>query len=43
MADPLGPLAVRPSHALALAPWLLQFANAGTPEEVERISQVLSL
>lgn len=29
MLDPLGPLAVRPSHAVKLLPWLLRFYKAG--------------
>ena|SRR5579862_3018464 len=42
MLDPLGPLAVRPAHALKLIPWLLRFAQAGRPREVDRISRALS-
>lgn len=43
MVDPLGPLAVRPAHAPALIPWLWQFARAGLPSEVERISSALAV
>jgi D-amino-acid dehydrogenase len=42
MLDPLGPLAVRPLHALRLLPWLTRFARAGTAAEVERISRALA-
>src|SRR5882724_6337633 len=41
MLDPLGPLAVRPAHAPRLLPWLWRFAKAGSPREMERISQAL--
>ena len=41
MLDPLGPLTVRPSHALRLVPWLMRFAKAGAPREVDRISRAL--
>ena len=43
MMDPLGPLAVRPAHAPALIPWLWQFARAGLPSEVERLSSALAV
>jgi D-amino-acid dehydrogenase len=42
MLDPLGPLTVRPTHAPRLIPFLLRFARAGTPGEVERISRALA-
>jgi D-amino-acid dehydrogenase len=42
LLDPLGPLAVRPSHALELVPWLWRFSQAGTRKEVSRISSALS-
>jgi D-amino-acid dehydrogenase len=42
MLDPLGPLAVRPTHALKLIPWLSRFAQAGTQREVDRISTALA-
>ena len=32
LLDPLGPLAIRPGHALALAPWLWRFWRATRPE-----------
>lgn len=42
LLDPLGPLAIRPRHALRLLPWLWRFARAGRPAEVERIASALS-
>jgi D-amino-acid dehydrogenase len=42
MLDPLGPLTVRPSHALKLLPWLTRFARVSTGSEVERLSQALA-
>lgn len=42
MLDPLGPLAIRPTHVPKLIPWLAHFAKAGTPGEVERISRALA-
>jgi D-amino-acid dehydrogenase len=42
MLDPLGPLAVRPTHAPKLIPWLSRFAQAGTQREVDRISKALA-
>jgi D-amino-acid dehydrogenase len=42
LLDPLGPLAVRPAHALRLVPWLWRFSQAGTPNEVSRIASALS-
>src|SRR5882724_1164156 len=42
MLDPLGPLAIRPTHAPKLIPWLLRFVKAGTPREVDRISLALA-
>lgn len=40
--DPLGPVAVRPTHAPRLLPWLLRFATSSTPREIERISLALA-
>lgn len=40
--DPLGPLAVRPLHLRHLMPWLIAFAQAGSVDEVRRISSALS-
>lgn len=42
LIDPLGPLAVRPAHALKLLPWLTRFSQAGTPKEAARIASALS-
>ncbi len=42
LLDPLGPLAVRPRHALRLLPWLWRFAQAGRPAEMERIATALA-
>ena len=42
LLDPLGPLAVRPAHALKLLPWLIRFSQAGAPKEVVRIAAALS-
>src|SRR5579859_2200275 len=33
MADPLGPLAIRPRHALNLLPWFTHFAASGSSSE----------
>ena len=35
LADPLGPLAIRPAHLPALLPWLVRFVRAGSTEEIE--------
>lgn len=42
LIDPLGPLAVRPTYAPKLVPWLLRFSKAGSPREVARIATALS-
>lgn len=42
LLDPLGPLAIRPSHAPRLIPWLLRFSSAGKPSEVKRITSALA-
>ncbi len=42
LLDPLGPLAVRPGHAVRLLPWLWRFAQAGRPAEMERIATALA-
>ena len=36
LADPLGPLAIRPAYLPRLAPWLLRFVAASTPRRIER-------
>lgn len=42
LADPLGPLSLRPAHLPAMLPWLLRFMRAGRPAEVERITTALA-
>ncbi len=42
LADPTGPLYVRPSYALKAAPWLWRFAWAAQPERVEKIAVALN-
>lgn len=42
LLDPLGPLAVRPSHTFRLMPWLWKFSRAGRPSEVARIGHALA-
>jgi D-amino-acid dehydrogenase len=42
LLDPLGPLALRPSHAPRLIPWLLHFSRSAAPREVRRISAALA-
>lgn len=34
LLDPLGPLSVRPGHALAIAPWMFRFWRACSPRHV---------
>jgi D-amino-acid dehydrogenase len=41
LLDPLGPLAIRPAHAISLIPWLLRFGRASERGEFERISRAL--
>lgn len=41
LLDPSGPLALRWRHFPRLIPWLVRFARAGRPEEVERITDAL--
>jgi D-amino-acid dehydrogenase len=36
LMDPLGPLAVRPGYALAIAPWIVRFIAASRPDRIER-------
>lgn len=42
LLDPLGPLSLRPAHALRMLPWLLRFLRAGRPADVERSSAQLA-
>jgi D-amino-acid dehydrogenase len=39
--DPLGPLALRWSYLPAIAPWLVRFIRAGTPEKVRAAARAL--
>src|SRR5260370_33951847 len=39
--DPLAPLALRWSHLPALAPWLLRFLRARTPEKMRAAARAL--
>lgn len=41
LCDPLGPLSVRWSYLPLVAPWLLRFWRAGTPERVEAQAKAL--
>ena len=41
LADPLSPLAIRWSYLPRIAPWLLHFVRASSPERVEEISIAL--
>lgn len=41
LRDPLGPLRVRPSYALAAAPWLVRFLAASREPEVVRIATAM--
>jgi D-amino-acid dehydrogenase len=42
LADPLGPLAIRPRHAPKLIPWLVRFALSASARELERVSDALA-
>ena len=42
LADPLGPLSLRPAHLPRLLPWLVRFLRTGTPAEVARIAAALA-
>lgn len=42
LADPLGPLALRPGYALKAAPWLLRWVRAGRMDVVNRAADALS-
>jgi D-amino-acid dehydrogenase len=41
LMDPMGPLAIRWSYLPMLAPWLIRFLRAGTPERVEAQARAL--
>ncbi len=42
LADPLGPLSVRPAHLPAMLPWLRRFLAAGRPSRVAAIAASLA-
>jgi D-amino-acid dehydrogenase len=42
LLDPLGPLSIRPRHALHLMPWLFHFIRAGRSERVDAIAAALA-
>ena len=42
LADPLGPLSLRPAHLPRLMPWLVRFLRTGRPSEVARIAAALA-
>ena len=41
LADPLGPLVLRLGYLPSLAPWLIRFIRAGTPDEVRHQARAL--
>ena len=41
LLDPLGPLSIRPSYALAIAPWMARFLAASTPARIEASTAAL--
>jgi len=41
LADPLGPLSVRPAYALSILPWMLRFLAASNPKQVARSTDAL--
>jgi glycine/D-amino acid oxidase-like deaminating enzyme len=41
LSDPLGPLVIRWSYLPTLAPWLIRFVRAGTPERVKAQARAL--
>ena len=41
LMDPMGPLAIRWSYLPTIAPWLIRFLRAGTPERVEAQARAL--
>jgi len=42
LADPLGPLTVRPAYALKILPWMLRFLAASNPGRVARSTEALA-
>src|SRR5580704_7380332 len=41
LMDPMGPLAIRWSYLPTLAPWLIRFIRAGTPDKVRAQARAL--
>lgn len=41
LVDPLGPLTIRPSYALAILPWMLRFVAASAPSRLESSTEAL--
>jgi len=41
LSDPMGPLVIRWSYLPTLAPWLIRFVRAGTPENVKAQARAL--
>ena len=41
LADPLGPLSVRPAYAVKILPWMLRFLAASNPKRVARSTEAL--
>jgi D-amino-acid dehydrogenase len=41
LSDPMGPLVIRWSYLPALAPWLIRFIRAGTPDKVRHQARAL--
>src|SRR5437773_717031 len=41
LSDPLGPLAIRWSYALSVAPWLIRFINAARPANYRHAMEAL--
>ncbi|MCK7613227.1 NAD(P)/FAD-dependent oxidoreductase [Roseibium sediminicola] len=41
LADPLGPLSIRPAYALAILPWMLRFLAASSRKRVARSTEAL--
>jgi len=42
LADPLGPLTVRPAYALRILPWMLRFLAASNPKKVAESTKALA-
>ncbi len=42
MADPLGPLAIRPAYAFKILPWMLRFLAASSPSRVQASTEALA-